>query len=214
MPERPWAAPHKALRHVLNLFEARAGSTDYAQAEDVAQLKRLGGEMFELLYSHAHSENEHLLAALDARDPGASAHDRADHVELERTVRALETQLSRFDCTQGEEDGYRFYLAFTEFHSRYLAHILHEERVTQPALLRVYSDDELRAQRERTMQAVDFRIILLFLKYAVPAQPDGENALLLASVKAGAPAAAFEQIIAGLRETMPPARLQALLARL
>ncbi|MBL8919081.1 MAG: hemerythrin domain-containing protein [Myxococcaceae bacterium] len=214
MRERPWAAPHKALRHVLGLFQAAAGATDYGQPDEVARLKRLGGELFELLYSHARSENEHLLVALDVRAPGASQHDRAEHVDLEATLHELEARLSRLDGTQGEEEGYQLYLAFSDFHARYLAHILHEERVTQPALTAVYSDDELRAQREQTMQAVDFRIILLFLKYAVPAQPDTENVPLLTSLKAGAPVGAFEAVVGALRETMPPARLEALLARL
>lgn len=196
MRERPWAAPHKALRHVLGLFQAAAGATDYGQPGDVARLKRLGGELFELLYSHATSENAHLLAALDA------------------ILHELEARLARLDGTQSEEVGYQLYLAFSGFHARYLAHILHEERVTQPAMTAVYSDDELRAQRERTMQAVDFRVILLFLKYAVPAQPDGENAPLLSAFKAGAPAQAFEAVVGALRETMPPARLEAMLARL
>lgn len=193
--EKSYAASHKGLRNILSQFSLLAGKTNYADLQEVDKLKKLGDEMIFLLTHHLHTENDDLLRPLEGRVKGASEHDLHDHERLEKIQADIALQLSKMDGTQDEENGHSFYLAFTNFHSQYLEHILQEELVTEKLLLDNFTAEELQENSTKIMQKVEFPVILMSLKYIVPAQSLNENIKILTAFKTNAPAEALNAVL-------------------
>jgi len=204
---RSYAASHKGLRNILGQFSLLAGRTDYGSPADVQRLKALGDELFMLLTHHLHTENDHLLALLEQRVPGAAQHDLRDHEELEVIQQDVADRLARLDGTQTALEGHAFYLAFTAFQGRYLGHIHHEEVVTEELLLTHFTEAELIANSERIVQQVEFPVLLASLKYIVPAQSRAENQALFAQLK-NAPPEAWNAVMDAVRPVMEPGELE------
>ena len=79
------------------------------------------------------------LEPLRARAEAAALHDVEDHERLEPLQAAWVGRLARLDVTTPAAEAHAFYLAVSEFHSAYLAHILHEERVTERAMFQHFT---------------------------------------------------------------------------
>jgi len=201
---RSFDAPHKGLRNILSKFSLLASQTDYSNIEDIALLKRLGNEMFLLLKDHVHTENEYTLIPLEARCHGAAAHDIHDHELLELQQDKLERMMQALDGTQNEEEGHRFYLEFTSYHSRYLQHIYEEETVTERLLQENFSDEELMAHRASIMKRLELPVLFLWLKYVIPAQPRMQRLAMLSAFKANAPKDAFAALLLVIEPEMNP----------
>ena len=193
--EKSYAASHKGLRNILSRFSLLAGKTNYSDIQEIEKLKKLGDDMFFLLTHHLHTENDDLLRPLEERVHGASKHDLDDHERLERIQGDIALQLSKLDGKQDEETGHSFYLSFTNFHSQYLEHILQEELVTEKLLLNNFTAEELQENSMRIMQKVEFPVILMSLKYIVPAQSLNENIKILRAFKTNAPAEALQAVL-------------------
>ena len=193
--EKSYAASHKGLRNILSQFSLLAGKTNYSDIQEIEKLKKLGDDMFFLLTHHLHTENDDLLRPLEERVHGASKHDLDDHERLERIQGDIALQLSKLDGKQDEETGHSFYLSFTNFHSQYLEHILQEELVTEKLLLNNFTAEELQENSMRIMQKVEFPVILMSLKYIVPAQSLNENIKILRAFKTNAPAEALQALL-------------------
>ena len=211
---KSFAAPHKGLRNVISRFSFTLGHTDWNSNLQLAQLKELGKEMFTLLNDHVHTEDEHTLRHLEQRAPGSSDHDKKDHEELEVIQNALEDQLAAFTGRESTEDVHAFYLEFSMFHSRYLEHIYHEETVTELLLQKHFTDEELISHRMQIMRSIQFPILVLWLKYIIPAQSADESLGMLAGLKASAPKEAYDHVLTVLKGEMPADRYEQLAARL
>jgi hypothetical protein len=193
--EKSYAASHKGLRNILSQFSLLAGKTNYSDIQEIEKLKKLGDDMFFLLTHHLHTENDDLLRPLEERVHGASKYDLDDHERLERIQGDIALQLSKLDGKQDEETGHSFYLSFTNFHSQYLEHILQEELVTEKLLLNNFTAEELQENSMRIMQKVEFPVILMSLKYIVPAQSLNENIKILRAFKTNASAEALQAVL-------------------
>ncbi len=200
--EKSYAASHKGLRNILAKFSLLAGKTNYSDIKQVEELKKLGENMFFLLTHHLHTENDDLLKPLEKKVPGSSKHDLDDHKRLEKIQTDIAIQLSKLDGTQDEETGHSFYLSFTNFQSQYLAHILHEELVTEPLLLANFTGEELKENSMRIMQKVEFPVLLLSLKYIIPAQTENENLKILRAFKTNAPQDAYDAVLSIIKPEM------------
>lgn len=204
------AAPHKGLRNIMARFSLCLGSIDFANPCQLRQLKDLGYEMFTLLDHHAHTENEYTLKHLEERAKGASEHDRHDHQRLELIQQALEEQLSGFTGSEASDAIHLFYLSASRFQSQYLEHIFEEETVTELLLQLHFTDEELIRHRISLMRSFEFPMLLLWLKYIIPAQREAENVGMLSGLKAMVSNEAFEQIITTIKGEMDAERFEAL----
>jgi hypothetical protein len=203
--------PHKGLRNALSQLCLQAGKTHYGKAEEVAFLQELGKEVFHLLEDHTHTEDNFILAPLEIKMPGATAHETDDHERITQQEQELKNKLLSFNGTQSEQEGHEFYLSLTEFHSRYLEHIAYEDRVTEPQMQAQFTDEELIGHQVVIMQHMDFKTLLLWFKYIVPARRMEENSQVLTAFKANAPATAFEAVAQQIREVLPAAEFEALM---
>lgn len=205
---RSFAAPHKGLRHLLATFALGLGQLDMADAGQRTRLKEVGRDLFTLLKDHVHTENEHTLTWLDERAPGASEHDRYDHERLEHVQQKLEHQLSALTGNESPDELHLLYLAFTQFQSQYLDHIYEEETVTELALQRNFTDEELIQNRASVMQRFDVSLLLLWLKYIIPAQRDQENVAMLSGLKAHTPKAVMDRVMTTIRDELDAERFE------
>ena len=211
---RSFEAPHKGLRNIIGKFSFCLGYSNLADPVQLAHLKQLGHEMFTLLNDHVHTENEHTLKHLEERVKGAAAHDMADHEELEAIQDALEQRLSALTGSEPADLIHSFCLDFSLFHSRYLEHIFEEETVTELLLQQYFTDEELMEHRKGIMQKIAFPVMLLWLKYIIPAQRDEDSAAMLAGLRANAPADVFAQVLATIKVEMEADRFQRLVRKL
>lgn len=193
MHESPYAASHKGLRNALGRFQLLAGSTDYGDRDALAALKAKGAELELLLTHHLVNEDRFFLAPLLTRDEGVARHDLDDHQRLEALQGRMLSALARLDGSQSAEEHHAFYLLVTEFHSSYLAHILHEERVTEPALFSRFTEEEVAGFSAELVKVVEQPVLVASLKYILPALPPAERRALLARLE-GAPF--YQQLLA------------------
>lgn len=198
MPHRmkTYDVPHKGLRNALSQLSLQAGSTDFANPDEVEQLGDLADLVFAILTIHATDENRVTLAELEARCPSCSQHDVDDHEVLHRSQAQLEKLLQglRTKVSAGQDmsdEGSEFYLAFSEFHGKYLDHTAEEERVTQALLWKHFTDEELASHRGRIMAQNPPETLLIWFRFVVPAQSHAERVSLLSGFKKMAPPAFF-----------------------
>jgi len=122
--------------------------------------------------------------------------------------------LSQFNGNESKDDIHFYYLNFSLFQSQYLEHIYEEETVTELLLQKHFTDDELIKSRVDTMQRIKFPILLIWLKYIIPAQTEEESLGMLLALKTNAPAEAFEKVLQTIEVAMTPHRYERLLVRL
>jgi hypothetical protein len=209
-----FAAPHKGLRNVIGQFSFRLGHTDFQNEAQLLALKDLGNELFTLLNDHVHTENEYTLKHLEERAKGASRHDKEDHERLELIQGSLQKQLQQFTGKESLEEIHDLYLRFSMFQSEYLEHIYEEETVTELLMQQYFTDEELAAHRIGIMQRLEFSVLLLWIKYIIPAQMENESIGMLSGFKAGTSPEAFQMVLATVKTEMSPARFESLVAKL
>ncbi|HNT20404.1 MAG TPA: hypothetical protein PKL70_08285 [Saprospiraceae bacterium] len=208
-----FSAPHKGLRNLLSKFSFLAGKTNFEDPAQVADLKKLGFDLFRLLDEHARLENEFILATLAERVPHGADHDLRDHEYLEEEQDKVSHKLKRLNGKQDADAGHDFYLSFSKYHSRYLAHILQEETVTEKLLQENFSDEELLQLRGRIMKSIPFSDFLIWVKYIIPAQNESENIGMLKGFIASAPPEAFQKVSEVLRKELPEAEYASLIQK-
>lgn len=209
---RSFDAPHKGLRNVMGKFSLDLGSTDFSDKKQLEKLKELAEDMFTLLNDHVATENEHTLKHLEERAPGASAHDREDHERLEKVQDQLEKQIRDLTGEETDDQMHELYLSFSSFHSQYLEHIYEEETVTEKLLQEHFTDEELMQHRVQVMQKIKPDVLLLWLKYTVPAQRDGEITKMLTAFKTGAARELYDKLKEMLKGELDTDRFERLLS--
>ncbi len=210
---KTYDAPHKGLRYGLSQVSLLAGRIDYSNPYEMAELHQLGTRVFSILTIHAEDENSVTLALLETRCPGCSRHDIDDHEEIHATQQNLEDQLAAISAGASEgknmtEAGAEFYLAFSEFHGKYLEHTAEEERVTQILLWQHFTDEELAAHRVQIMAKNPPRTLLTWFEFVIPAMTRGERIGLLTGFKRMAPADFFAEGMEVIEKAVPPLEFQ------
>jgi len=208
--ESPYAASHKGLRNALGRFQVQAGSTRYDDATELARLKARGAELAMLLAHHLVNENRFYLEPLRARAEAAALHDLADHERLEVLQAAWVARLAELDVRTTSAEGHAFYLLVSEFHAAYLAHILHEERVTERVMFERFTDEEIGRMSAAIVEHVELPVLIASLRYIIPAQPLDERRALIARLR-GAPF--YPEVLAALASDMSATELAELDAR-
>lgn len=199
---KSFATPHKGLRNVLGKFSLRLGFTNFEDPQQLNKLKEIGNEMFTLLNDHVNTENKHTLKHLEERANGASKQDHDDHERLESIQTSLENQLKEFTGKESTDEIHHFYLSFSLFHSQYLEHIHEEETVTELLMQEYFSDEELIQHRTVIMKKMEFPLLLLWMKYVIPAQPESESIGMLSGLKQNVSEEAFQAVLSIIRPEM------------
>ena len=87
--------PHKGIRNLISQVSFLAGNTDYSNQHALDELKKKAAELILILNLHLHSEEEHLLPALEAKLPGSTRENVEEHELLEKTVDQIRDSLRK-----------------------------------------------------------------------------------------------------------------------
>jgi hypothetical protein len=195
---RAFDFPHKALRSILSRFTFMAGTIDHSNPKEVEELKTLGNEMFELLENHLYHEESNTFHHIESKKPGGCKFELDDHQKVEEVQHALQKKLN-----EPIHNGHDFYLEACKFQAVYLEHINHEETVTEKILWELFTDEELIGHRMEILKAIEPAMMMLWLKYGIPASTIADSIAMLKGFKQGAPAEAFNAAIEVTKDEMP-----------
>lgn len=194
--------PHKGLRNAISQFSLAAGSANFSDPGSLGALTEIAAEVFMLLELHAHSEESVVLPALEAKVPGSTADNIAEHVQLENEIDALVKQFEGIARNPKPGADARFYANLANFHSRYLAHMAMEEDKMNELIWANFTDEELMVLHGQVMAALRPEQVLIWFKYIVPALNQFERTVIMGGLKANAPAPFFESALAMLSGVM------------
>jgi hypothetical protein len=209
---------HKALRTAMFELSCLHAQTDFTDDAEVSTLQTKAAEMVYFLIDHGHKEDTFYLAPLEQRAPGATAHDAADHVEIEARIHQLGRSyegLSSFPAEERVAAGRRLYFEYNRFISDYLMHMDEEEHQTTEQFYQHFTDDELRAMEGATIASMDPADTARALGYMIPSIDATTRIAWIRSVKQVAPPPAFNLLMGVANQTLSPeayARLEAALA--
>lgn len=200
---------HKGLRLALSGLLVRIGTTDFGRPSSViaaidhaTTIATLIADIrFQMILSHSHlkHEDEFLHTALDARMPGASKRLEAQHNDHDASFAAIEAALVAIETAPVDERPVRgrdLYLAFARFLAEDIEHMNEEETVTQPLLHALFTDAEIAEIERRLIASIPPAKMMGYMKIMIPAMDPAQRAEFLAGVRAGAPAEAFQAVIA------------------
>lgn len=186
---------HKALRKRLFETVILAGTTDYADPDDLAKLTKTVAEIVTMLREHADHEDAFLHPIIAEVLPEAARSLNAEHVEHNRALDAVERAFGVVASDRTSASGHMAYRTLARFTAHFLAHI-EEEEAGQPRVWELAGEARLAAgmaafKRSRTLEQT-----LAGWAHMLPAMNPAERTEMFRALKAGAPAAVFE---AGLR---------------
>lgn len=189
--------PHKALRLAFSNLLTLAGKTDFTILKDIATLKQLMAEVFNLVKSHSHHEDDICFPDLDKLLPNATKHDRDEHVKLHARLDALMMDIEAVyqAVEKGHDDtvaGRKLYTDLCVLHADMLNHMMEEERDTQPLYWKYMTDEELASMEPRIMAAMTPDMSMLWLKYILPSKTEKELLEMLGGMQQFAPPPVFE----------------------
>jgi hypothetical protein len=140
---------HKGLRVMLYNSATLIQRTDFTNEEEAAEAIDRINEVILLFDKHAHSEDHHILNAIEAHDPSVAELFIDEHVldhELGNKLITLTRIYGSLDQDETREElGSAIRLAFTEFLVFNLQHMAKEEKELNQKLWNYFSDDELHA---------------------------------------------------------------------
>lgn len=199
----PYNLPHKALRMALGKLNDTMGRTDVTDEADLKELQDLCAEVVEMLEGHTDLEERIFLAPLEEKSPGATSHDLDVHEVLDPQVAVWGKKINDLNAGDSEVLGKarEAYMEFNKFHGDYLNHIWEEEQHTLTKFWENFTDEELMGIMAKTQAEIPPEKMMVWLKYAIPAQNHQELAAIFASMKENAPAPVF-MILMGMAENL------------
>ncbi|MDH5370101.1 MAG: hemerythrin domain-containing protein [Gammaproteobacteria bacterium] len=190
-----YAFPHKGLRNAISQLSLIAGNTNCSDQDSINTLKSLAEEVFTLLELHAHSEETVVLSALEAKVPGSSDENIAEHAQLEKEIEAMKQELIPITSDSPPSLVSNFYGAVSNFYSNYLAHMAMEESKMNTIIWENFTDDELMEQHGKIMSSLTPEQIMMWFKYIIPALNHFERTIIMGGFKANAPTPFFNMVL-------------------
>ncbi|MFN3761530.1 MAG: hemerythrin domain-containing protein [Algoriphagus aquaeductus] len=210
----PYLLPHKGLRYLFGKVSLLAGNVDQQSPEEVLKLKELSHELFYLLEQHAHVEDHVILPDLEKRCPGSTQENQEEHEYLESLIARLEYLVNELSVQSSSRQFFDYFLDLSEFHSKYTAHMIFEERSVLGMIWENYTDEELIHQHHRIVSSFSPEKILRWFKYIIPALAPTERIMALGGLKANAPQAFFDQLMSVVKTEMDSASYLSLMESL
>jgi len=193
-----YAPIHKAVRLFMSDTVARLGRVDAADSADLQSALSQAQSLLALMRSHVQHENDFVHPAIEARCPSASLRIASEHVAHVEEIDALEDEIDELQAAAAAERAdriHRLYRRFALFCADNLLHMDSEETVHNDALWSAYSDAELRELDRRIEAQV----------------PPDEKLLWLRWISGSASLPALTTLLNGMRGSVPPETLDAVL---
>lgn len=166
---------HKGLRHAIFEVNMRAGATDYADVDAVAELQQRWEALHTALGGHSRHEDEYVFALLGDRVPGGTEALTEEHVRIHAAADGITAQFARIAAESRDDKrrmlGLELYRALQRFTAACLVHFDEEEtdllaRIwalcddaeiadTRAAFMATIGPEEMRFDVEHMLAAVD-----------------------------------------------------------
>ncbi len=194
-----YANIHKAVRASLTDALLAAGRLDTADAQELAATVAALRETLALCRDHLDTENALVHPALEARRPGSTRRIAGEHEDHAAAIAALVQQVNALaNAPRAERDARAaaLYRDFALFVGENFVHMHTEETAHNAVLWDAYTDDELVAL-ENTIKAHHAPAVMArALRWMLPAITPRDRAAMLSGLRAAAPAAVFDGVLA------------------
>ncbi len=197
-----YAPIHKALRSFMTDTLHRVGRVDIADAADLAATLGQLDALLDACLRHIEHENEHMHAAMDARQPRGASRTADDHLEHWESIDALRAEANLLRAAAEAERhaiALRLYRHLALFVAENFQHMHFEETHNNSVLWAHYDDAELVTMHDRLLASIPPAEMLQTLRWMVPALTPLERAMMLGEMKAGAPAPFFQAVLEAVR---------------
>ena len=194
---------HKGIRVMLFDLIQKSGRTDFTDITKVAKLRGEVREIFELLESHAHNEDQHIMPLVRAVAPRLAAEFAEAHEDQEARLPGLLAALESIETSgnDAEARGHAFVVQLSRVAGELLTHMADEELELNDALWTAYSDDELHAAEQRLVASIPPEKMARYLRWMLPAMNPSERASFLGML----PPPVFEFVRALAKQVLTPA---------
>jgi hypothetical protein len=185
---------HKALRALMADTLMALGRTDAGDPLDLAQNTQRVLQLLDFLRSHLRHENHFIHPALEARAPGASGQIAHEHEEHEAEILALAnatTAVLNADAAARAAGVLALYRRLALFIAHNFEHMHVEETAHNAVLWARYTDAELVNLHNALIASIPPEEMMFTIRWIVPFMNPQERAVMLADMKAHAPAPAF-----------------------
>lgn len=201
---------HKALRTLLYETGTRLQQTDFINAtERNAAIVRLE-EVIAMFESHAHTEDNFILPALEQYEPSVTSLFADEHVQDHALGEQLNSLLLRARKTLTADEliqlGSSINKSFTDFLVFNLNHMAKEEVILNQLLWRYYSDEEIHGITEKIIAHIEPRFMQLASFWMVRALSNNEIIFWLQQIKGKVPEPAFDGLIRIISTELPDER--------
>jgi hypothetical protein len=200
-----FAGIHKALRLFMTRTLCRVGSTDPADADELAATLGMLERLLALCEVHLKDENEFMHPALERARPGTSARIAAEHEHHAEAIADLRDLAGLVaDSAEPARGGAlaRLYRALALFVAENLQHMHVEETAHNAVLWAAYSDDELAALEHALVASIPPAAMAEALHWFLPALNAAERVGMLSEMRQGMPPEAFEGVLGIAERTL------------
>lgn len=124
------------------------------------------------------------------------------HEFLEAIITKLDKKAEQLSVESTPTEFLDFFLDISDFHSKYLAHMLMEEREVLKAIWANFTDEELIVQHHRILSSFTPEKILRWFRFIVPALNPQERKIVHGGMKAIAPKVFFNELLEVIKAEM------------
>ncbi len=214
---------HKGIRAMLYESGLQLQATDFAEVATsnafAMRLKRdisttASNCLLCLLRAHSGHEEKDIFGALRPFDPDAVKLMMGEHAEVARRVRAVshtcDELLETTTPARRIEIGDRLDLEVNDLFAYYLAHLNNEEATMVPVMWERFSDEQLRAMRDRFYDSIPLPRFEEWMRWTLPALNLSELSVLFSGLKKDRKSSRFADWVRLAHETLNPERWHAL----
>jgi hypothetical protein len=172
---------HKGIRVMLFDIVRESGHTDFTSAPEVARLQEQVAGIFELLESHAHTEDRFMMPLVERLAPALAKEFGSAHEEQESLLPGLLADLRSIDpmSADAEARGHQFAVRLSRIAGELLVHMADEELEINPALWSAMSDEELGQVERELVGSIPPEKMARYLRVMLPAMNPGERVTFL-----------------------------------
>jgi hypothetical protein len=196
---------HKALRLLYADTLTQLGSVDADDDGALAMVLAQCGDLLALLALHYDDEDRFVHPALERAQPGCTGRIEAEHVRHRDALDALRERVEVVRVSHGATRAAalaRLYGALALVMAEDLEHMHFEDIELNAVLWRHYSDADLAAIHDALVASIPPQMMLLALRWMLPALNAAERAGLLLGARDGMPPEAFAAALALARERL------------
>lgn len=202
-----YAFIHKGIRLMLTDLLVAAGRVDVDDPDALARFIAQVEHTADFCDTHLRHEDDFVHPAIDRAEPGAAGRIAAEHLDHARDIDALRTHaraLAQCPPAQRRSACHVLYHAVSLFTAHNLAHMHIEETAHNAVLWAHYDDAQIMAVHDELLAHLSPAEKMTSMRWMIPALSPAERVLLLAELRAQAPAPAFDAAMAQARQTLDP----------